>query len=455
MTMDQTRDSHGGTPAFRVLCGPDFGWTLRRFLRQLPQDYIGTMSQIRSAHGPLVQWRLFGGRVNFAFVFDPAVNRALFVRHGADLRKSPSQAQTFLYAAGPSVATAHGPDWRVKRKEANSLFSRQMVEASCAGQVSVVRDYIRSLKDGAHDATVMARRLAALTSSRGILGRAISLAEADRQIAFSTAAAERFNAESAHVFARPHWMLAPWRRTLRARRAEAFAIVEAAIASCRQSSGGQDGLLAHYVNGDFVTSDDAQMQSILVGLLMGAQDNIAAGLGWVLAYVGHDPRLQDALSCEIAGRGAQADDLQACRLLQATVAEVLRLCPPAPANQPRVLQRSITLAGHVLPKGTFVFNSFYAMHRDPSVFPDPDRFDPRRFLDGRLQRSPAFAPFGHGPRNCVAQGMAMQQLTATLFALLQDRRIGLEAATLPAPRQQPFLTPAPYKVLLGARPGPA
>jgi len=270
---------------FEVVAGSAFFKPLRRFLQDLPEDYVGNLTDLQTHHGDLVHWTLFKGTMNFAFISDATVNRELFVRHTDALAKSPSQVQTFLYAAGASVATAHGDDWRKRRKEANNLFSRQTIEASCAGQVDVTRHFVENSGQGPHDAVLFAKRLAALTSSRGILGRAISMEETDIQIAFSTAAADRFNAESAHMFARPNWMLAPWRRELTRRKHEVFPIVKAAVEDLRRSKAPNDGLMNHYVNGDFVTSSEDEMLIILVGLLMGAQDNVASAMGWVLAYL--------------------------------------------------------------------------------------------------------------------------------------------------------------------------
>lgn len=433
---------------FNTLTGNEFYQPLRPFLKDLPNDYIGTLSKVQKHHGDLVHWRMFGGFLNFAFISDAAVNRELFVRNTDALAKSPSQIQTFLYAAGPSVATAHAEDWRKKRKEANSLFSRSVIEASCAGQIEVVRDYLETLSAGSLDAILLARRMAALTSSRGILGRTITLPEADTQIAFSKAASDRFNAESAQLFARPNWMMAPWRQELTRRKREVFPIVRSAVQDLRSTNAPNDGLMSHYVKGDFLTSNDDEMLSILVGLLMGAQDNIAAVTAWLLAYLAQYPQLQEQVRVEVKHIGSEASDLQACALLKATLCEILRLRPAAPANQPRVLKRRVEIAGHALPKGTYVFNSFYNMHHDPAVFTQPEAFDPTRFLDGTLDRAPNFAPFGHGPRNCVAQGMAMQQLMAIVVAILRGHRLVADQESLPEIQQKPFLVPAPFTVSL-------
>lgn len=432
---------------FHVLNGNAFYTTLARFLRDLPRDYIGTMAKVQAHHGDLVHWRMFGGLLNFAFISDPTTNRDLFVRNTDALGKSPSQIQTFLYAAGTSVATAHGDDWRKKRKEANSLFSRSAIAAPCAGQVAVAQKYAMGLSAQPQDAVFVARRMAALTSSRGILGREISLSEADLQIAFSQAAADRFNVESAHLFARPDWMLGPWRKELTMRKGDVFPIVQKAIDDLRTADAPNDGLMTHYVKGDFITSNDDEMLTILVGLLMGAQDNIAAATAWVLAFLAYYPQTQDKIRTEIENIGSQADDLRNCAYLMATISEVLRLRPPAPANQPRVLRKSVTIAGHALPKRTYVFNSIYNMHRDADIFAQPDDFDPTRFLDGTLERSLGFAPFGHGPRNCVAQGMAVQQLMAIVTGILRGHKVIAQQKKFPEIMQKPLLVPAPFKVV--------
>jgi cytochrome P450 len=435
---------------FETVSGTAFYKPLRQFLKDLSRDYVGNLARIQVQHGDLVHWKVLKGAMNFAFLSDALVNRELFVRNSDVMAKPPSQTQTFRYAAGSSVATAHGEDWRKKRKEANTLFSRQIVEASCPGQVNVARDFVINSGAGPHDAIRFAKRLAALISSRGILGRSISVAEADTQIAFSVAASSRFNAESAHIVARPHWMLAPWRKDLTRHKHQAFPIVQAAVEELRQANVPNDGLMSHFVKGDFVTSSYDEMLAILVGLLMGAQDNIASAIGWVLAYLAHHPDVQTQLRAEIRSIGVTAKELHNCALLKSTVMEVLRLRPPAPANQPRVLSRPIEIDGYRLPKGTFVFNSFFNMQHNPAVFEAPETFRPARFLDRSLAGSPSFVPFGHGPRNCVAQGMAIQQLMAVVVGLLRDHRLIACERGFPEMEQKPFLTPRAFVVQIKA-----
>jgi len=61
------------------------------------------------------------------------------------------------------------------------------------------------------------------------------------------------------------------------------------------------------------------------------------------------------------------------------------------------------------------------MHRDPRYFPEPEKFDPDRWLSERSQKLPRFAyfPFGGGPRQCIGNSFAMMETTLLLAAIAQ------------------------------------
>lgn len=56
-----------------------------------------------------------------------------------------------------------------------------------------------------------------------------------------------------------------------------------------------------------------------------------------------------------------------------------------------------------MPKNQQIWIPIYTIQRDPSIYPDPDVFDPDKFSEEAVQARHAmsFIPFGDGPRNCI------------------------------------------------------
>lgn len=59
--------------------------------------------------------------------------------------------------------------------------------------------------------------------------------------------------------------------------------------------------------------------------------------------------------------------------------------------------------GRKLPKDCCVVIAPYILHRDPTVFPDPEKFDPERFRNFTSKSAYAYVPFSAGPRNCIGE----------------------------------------------------
>jgi cytochrome P450 len=100
-------------------------------------------------------------------------------------------------------------------------------------------------------------------------------------------------------------------------------------------------------------------------------------------------------------------------LLKSAVEEMLRFTPAVPSIS-RVASEDITLHGKTIPKGSLVFLVMAAANRDPSVFPEPDRFDITR--DSSRQKH---VSFGFGAHHCMGAGLARRELEVGISLLLE------------------------------------
>ncbi|KYN10953.1 putative cytochrome P450 6a20, partial [Trachymyrmex cornetzi] len=118
--------------------------------------------------------------------------------------------------------------------------------------------------------------------------------------------------------------------------------------------------------------------------------------------------------------------------LHKVVNETLRKYPPLPVLN-RVCTKEITLptTNIRVPEGTLITIPIFGLHRDPSIYPNPDKFDPERFNADEIEarHSYAYLPFGEGPRNCIGSRFGYAQTKVGLVSLLSRYIIKLHPRT--------------------------
>ncbi|XP_058459519.1 probable cytochrome P450 4ac1 [Malaya genurostris] len=112
------------------------------------------------------------------------------------------------------------------------------------------------------------------------------------------------------------------------------------------------------------------------------------------------------------------------KYMERVIKESLRIYPPVPFIS-RLITEDVRYDGKTVPKGSIMNIEIYDLHRDREQFPDPERFDPDRFLpEQSAKRNPyAYAPFSAGPRNCIGQRYAVLELKAILVSVLREFRV--------------------------------
>lgn len=158
-------------------------------------------------------------------------------------------------------------------------------------------------------------------------------------------------------------------------------------------------------------------------LLIASADNPPNTTASVLWLLAHHPAPTAALVAQVdrtlGPRPPTPEDLAALPLLQAIIDESLRLLPPV-WWLARHATRDTALGPHALPAGTLAFLGTYWLHRDPTRWAEPERFDPARFAPGAPPPPDgSYLPFGRGPRRCVGTRFARQTIALAVVMVLQ------------------------------------
>jgi cytochrome P450 family 135 len=152
-------------------------------------------------------------------------------------------------------------------------------------------------------------------------------------------------------------------------------------------------------------TDDEELRDQIITLLLAGHETTTTGLAWAFERLLRHP---DALARARAG-----DE----RYLDAVVQETLRVRPVIPAVL-RQLQAPVELGGWRLPAGVTVMPAITLMHADPTLFAEPERFRPERFLDEDAGSTYTWIPFGGGRRRCIGAAFASLEMRVAMRTIL-------------------------------------
>ncbi|KAH8686184.1 cytochrome P450 monooxygenase [Ilyonectria robusta] len=177
--------------------------------------------------------------------------------------------------------------------------------------------------------------------------------------------------------------------------------------------------------GDELTFDELASHSSL--LITAGSETTATALSAAAYYLGTNPRALAILTEEVRttfSTEGEIDLLSVQKLpyMLAVLDEAMRMYPPAPGGQPRIIcEGGDEIMGMYMPAGTKVEVWQWATHHNPANFTRPDEFIPERWLgDPRFanDKVEAFQPFSVGSRNCIGKNLAYAEMRLILARLV-------------------------------------
>jgi unspecific monooxygenase len=189
--------------------------------------------------------------------------------------------------------------------------------------------------------------------------------------------------------------------------------------------------------------DHANIRQQIVSFIVAGRETTSGALSFALYYLTRDTECLARAQAEVDAVWGDSDDVEPrftdvakLRYLRAVLDEALRLWPTAPAYLREARAETLLGGKYRMKRGDWVMILLPLLHRDPQVWPDPDRFDPGRFLSGHAKNRPAYAyrPFGTGPRACIGRQFGLHEAVLALglvvhrYELAADERYRLQVA---------------------------
>ncbi|HTK49645.1 MAG TPA: cytochrome P450 [Gemmatimonadaceae bacterium] len=413
------------------------------------RDKLGFLSRCSAVYGDVVRLRIGGPT---CLVTHPDDVKHVLVSSADAYEKTPRltgvRGRRFF---GGGLVTATGPAHLRQRRMLQPVFHRAVIDRFA----SVIAECTEAMLCGWRDGAVLDVHEEMLGVTQRITARALLGEEPEEVLQRFAGAASVRRRHQEHLLG----SIVPLADRLPSRAQRRYArahraldeIVDAGIARRRAEpapSGDLLSMLVHARYEDGTGMSDEGIRDEVRTLSVAGYETIAEALTWTWYLLAGAPEPETTMRAEVDAAVdregvvglAELAKLPWCRMV---LAESMRLYPPTWMFV-RVAQRDDVLpSGVFVAAGTKIYLSQWVMHRNPRYFPEPGRFDPRRFTAEAIAARPRFTylPFGAGRRLCIGEEFAWMQGVSILASVARRFRLTLASARPVVPEPNVTLRP--------------
>jgi len=332
---------------------------------------------------------------------------------------------------GPNLLNLAHERWLPRRRTLQPMFTKREVPRYAGHMAAAAQSVADSWRDRATvDLDVECRKLTLRALGRSVLG--LDLDEHADEVGPALRSALAWVADrGTRPLNPPRWLPTRGQRLAREANDTLHRMAREILDAVRADPHREAPLVRALMEATDPQTDrpltDDEICDELVLFMLAGHDTTSTTLTYALWSLGHHSDIQQRVYAEVAALGERPltpDDVAELGHTVRVLHEALRLCPPG-AGTLRSPTRDIAVDGYRVKAGTVAVVSFYAMHRDPALWEDPQRFDPERFSPERTQGRSRwqYLPFGGGPRSCIGDHFAMLEATLALATIIRTAEI--------------------------------
>ncbi|OAI42992.1 cytochrome P450 [Verrucomicrobia bacterium SCGC AG-212-E04] len=417
-------------PPARPIPGPRSFGSFREVMA-LRRDPLKFLSQLAQEYGPVSGFKV-GQLPFFLFTSPDAVREILVTNH--DRMHKGRALQRAKILLGEGLLTSEDEFHRRQRRLVNPAFHRERLPGYARQMVEAAQRAASTWRDGSqidisHEMMTLTLDVVGRTLfSTDLRGQATEIGQAMHDIM------SLMNRMLSPFAALLNYLPLPgtlryWRARFHLERAVATMIRE------RRASGEDHGdllsmlLLARDEEGGPGMTDQ-QVRDEAMTLFLAGHETTANALTWTWYLLAQHPeieaRLQTELDTVLAGATPTFEDYRRLPYTERVLTEAMRLYPPAWIVG-RTAMEDLEIVGYRVPAKSILLTPQYLIHRLPEYFPEPEKFDPDRWLPEAMNARPklSYFPFGAGPRQCAGEAFAWMEGVLVLATLARHWRAAL------------------------------
>lgn len=408
-------------PPFMNAPGPEPTQMVRSFLdiRTAAPDFLLKMHH---EYGPIVQFPI--PKPHTYLVSDPIWVDYVLRTNAKNYGKATIQYRTLALVTGYGLLAADTHAWREQRKVVQPAFHHDLVSGVVEHSVNATKQILDKLQNKSDQVIDLDHEMMELALN--VVGSALFGADFEQKATeLITATLNGLDVVVSRartpVFP-PSWL--PTYLNLKLKKANRT-LTKAVTSIINQADQNSDlkttsQLLVHELRAGNLTN--TQVRDELVTFIVAGHETVASALSWSLHLISSNPEIQKKIAQEAQAVFGDRDpvfaDYQKLKYTQAVFQEAMRLYPPAWVLTRNTLVED-EIAGVKIAPGSLIVISPWVVHRNSSIWSEPNDFQPDRFLSENRVTPGSYIPFGLGNRMCIGRDFAMFEGVIALAMLSQ------------------------------------
>jgi cytochrome P450 len=395
----------------------------------MARNPVAVLSKYNAAFGDTFRFYL-GGLKEAIVTIDPAVIQHVLKTNAENYHKSEIQVKRMGHFLGKGLLTTHGDAWRTQRRLIQKGFDRRHFDALALimhdSLADSLADFDTKLHAGPVDIYPHLMKMTFAMVARSLFGARLKDEDIDLVSDTICTVQEFIVRQTLQPYLNPWFEVSGELKKHEEMRARADAVLMEYIKKRRNEEPGNDLLQvmmdARYADGEGMP--DELLLSESMQLLVAGHETSSNSLSWLLYLLNAHPETLDKVRQElyaVLGDGPMNHThVMQLEFTTKVIQESLRLYPPF-----WIIDREAVADDRIgdlaIPAGSTVIVYVYGAHHAPSQWPDPEAFDPERFVKAneKLRTPFTYLPFGGGPRGCIGNHYALMQVLMIVADLVR------------------------------------